>query len=111
MNTQKDDVMYWRDIGYLCKPKIELDSFKRPTKNGLKKREVFCNSKGIKRNEFYQAQAVGIKPELCIEIKADEYNREEYFEFDGHMYNILRTYPTKNENLELICTALVNENV
>lgn len=103
--------MFWRDIGYLCKPIKKLDALRRPSKEEFERREVFCNEKGIKRTEFYQAQTVGYKPELCIEIKADEYANEDYFEFNGNMYNILRTYPTKNENLELICTALVNENV
>lgn len=84
---------------------------RRPTKAGFDRREVFCNNKGVKRSEFYQAATAGIKPELCIEIKAEEYQKEEYFEFDGVMYRIVRTYPVKNENLELILTALVQDNV
>ncbi len=103
--------MYWRDIGYLCKPIKKLDAMRRPTKAGFERREIFCNEKGIKRTEFYQAQTAGFKPELCIEIKADEYNKEQYFEFRGDMYRVLRSYPTKGENLELVCTALVNDNV
>ena len=95
--------MLWRDIGYLCKAVKKLDAMRRPTKAEYEKREIFCNEKGIKRNEFYQAQTAGYKPELCVEIKASEYG--------GDMYRILRSYPTKAENLEIICTALVNENV
>lgn len=103
--------MYWRDIGYLCKEVTELDSMRKPKKAGFERREIFCNEKGIKRNEFYQAQTAGFKPELCVEICADEYEREEYFEYRGVMYRILRSYPVKGENIELICTALVVENV
>ena len=103
--------MYWRDIGYLCEPVKRLDAMRRPTKAGYDRREVFCNEKGVKRNEFYQAATAGVKPELCIEIKAAEYQKEDYFEFDGIMYRVIRTYPTKNENLELILTTLVQENV
>lgn len=103
--------MYWRDIGYLCKPIKKLDTMRRVTKTGYDRREVFCNEKGVKRNEFYQAGAAGVKPELCIEIKAAEYQREEYFDFDGVIYRIVRTYPTKNENIELILTTLVKEDV
>ena len=95
--------MLWRDIGYLCKAVKKLDAMRRPTKTEYEK--------GIKRNEFYQAQTAGYKPELCVEIKASEYHKEEYFEYGGDMYRILRSYPTKAENLEIICTALVNENV
>ncbi len=84
---------------------------RRTTKAGYDRREVYCNEKGVKRNEFYQAATAGVKPELCIEIKAAEYRREEYFEYDGVMYRIVRTYPVKNENLELILTTLVKEDV
>lgn len=103
--------MFWRDVGCLCKAVTRLDAMRRPTKAGFDRREVFCNNKGVKRSEFYQAATAGIKPELCIEIKAAEYQKEEYFEFDGVMYRIVRTYPVKNENLELILTALVQDNV
>ena len=101
--------MLWRDIGYLCTEKTTLDTLRKPQKTIVKK-EVFCNEKGVKRNEFYQAQAQGIRPELCVEIKACDYNRETYFEYNGVLYRILRTYPVKNENLEMICTALVVQN-
>lgn len=101
--------MYWRELGYLCKEIEKIDSLGKPYKE-FEKQEVFCNEKGVKRNEFYQAQAQGYRPELCIEIKALDYNREEHFEYDGTMYRIIRTYPVKNECLELICQALVADD-
>lgn len=94
----------------MCKANKRLDAMRRPTKAGFERREVYCNEKGVKRNEFYQAATAGVKPELCIEIKAAEYQREEYFEYDGVMYRIVRTYPVKSENLELILAALVQDN-
>ena len=63
----------------------------------------------MKRNEFYQAQAQGYRPELCVEIKELDYDGEGHFEYGGKMYRIIRTYPVKNECLELICQALVVE--
>jgi len=101
--------MLWREIGYLCIEEEKLDDLRKPYKD-FAKREVFCNEKGIKRNEFYQAQAQGYKPELCVEISESEYNREGHFEYKGVMYRILRTYPVKGEKLEMICTALVVQN-
>ena len=47
---------------------------------------------------------------LCVEIKAIDYNREGHFEYNGVMYRVIRTYPVKNECLELICQALVNDD-
>lgn len=101
--------MYWREIGFLCKETEKTDSLGKPYKE-FEKREVFCNEKGVKRNEFYQAQAQGYRPELCIEIKALEYDKEGHFEYNGTMYRVIRTYPVKNECLELICQALVADD-
>lgn len=101
--------MLWREIGYLCTEIEQLDSLGKPYKI-FEKKEVFCNEKGVKRNEFYQAQAQGYRPELCVEIREFDYEREGHFEYNGTMYRIIRTYPVKNECLELICQALVNDD-
>ena len=101
--------MLWREIGNLCVESEALDELRRPYKTFVK-REVFCNEKGVKRNEFYQAHAQGYKPELCVEIPACDYDNESHFEYNGTIYRILRTYPTKREKLEMICTALVVED-
>ena len=101
--------MYWREIGYLCEETEQLDTFRKPYKT-FAKREVFCNEKGVKRNEFYQAQAQGYRPELCVEIKEADFNRESHFEYNGTMYRIIRTYPVKSECLELICQALTTDD-
>ena len=57
--------MYWREVGTLCAEIERLDALRRPYKD-YKKRTVFCNVKGVKRNEFYQAQAQVSEPQLCV---------------------------------------------
>ena len=101
--------MLFRDIGYLCKEVEKLDDLRKPYKV-YEKQEVFVNEKGVKRQEFYQASAQGYRPELCVELRAAEYNRESHFEYDDVMYRIIRTYPTKNECIELICQSLVSDD-
>lgn len=101
--------MLWRDIGYLCQEVEKLDSLRKPYKV-YEKHEVFLNVKGVKRNEFYQASAQGYRPELCVEIRDVDFVKETHLEYDGTMYRILRTYPTKNECLELICISLVSDD-
>lgn len=100
--------MLWRNVGFLCRETEATDALGKPYKTFVKTM-VFCNEKGVKRSEFYQAQAQGYKPEICIELKACDYNREGHFEYGGIMYRIIRTYPVKNENIELTCQALVND--
>lgn len=101
--------MLWRDICNLCVETELLDSLRKPYKTYSKK-EVFCNVKGVKRNEFYQAQAQGYRPELCVEIRDVDYDRENHLEYDGRMYRVIRTYPVKNECIEIICQTLVNDD-
>ena len=69
---------------------------------------VFAEVKSIGQNEFYQAKAVGLKPEIKFVI-ADfaDYSGEKllkYTPFGGteETYTILRTYRTKY-NLEIVC--------
>lgn len=98
--------MYFSDVGYLMRKVPGLDAMRKPTTT-FEERRVWCNKKGVKRQEFYQAQVAGYKPELTVEIKATEYAEETHFKFNGRVFRILRTYPVKNECLELVCTGLV----
>lgn len=98
--------MLWRDICFLCKQTEKLDELKRPY-DVFERREVFCNEKGVKRNEFYQGQAQGYRPELCLEIPSSEYRKESYVEYNGDMYHVIRTYPIKNECIEIICQSMI----
>ena len=102
--------MYWRDVGFLCREIETFDKFNRPQKAGFSRREVICNEKGVKRSEFYQAQAAGYKPELCVEVMATEYENERYFEYNGSMYKILRSYPVAGEKIELVCEGMAAGN-
>lgn len=73
-------------------------------------REVFANEKGIRQSEFYQAHAVGLKPSLMYEISKFDYDGEKEIRVNKKdLYNVIRTYPTKNEKLEIVCEGLVNK--
>ena len=103
--------MYWSDVGYLCTPIKGRDKFNRPTNEDFDKHFVICNIKGVKRTEFYQAQSVGYKPALTVEIMGIDYQGERYFEtVDGDMYKVLRTYPVKDERIELVCEGMTAGN-
>lgn len=102
--------MYWRDVAYLCKETETLDKLGRPQKSGFEKREIICNVKGVKRTEFYQAQAAGYKPEISVEVKEHEYEKERYLEFEDVMYKIIRSYPVSAESVELVCEGLAAGN-
>jgi hypothetical protein len=105
--------MYWRDFGYLCKEKTELDRFRKPHKE-YEETPVYCNKKSVRQSEFYQAQAQGYKPEAVFEIRAFEFNGATHFRHaaandpGGKLYRIIRTYERGGDIMELTCTAIVS---
>ena len=71
-------------------------------------REVFGRLGSIGQTEFYQAHAVGLKPELKL-ILADylDYENETLVEYLGQRYRVLRTFRNGQE-LELVLYQEVN---
>ena len=79
------------------------------------RRQVFCNwFEGVSQNEFYQAQALGLKPEIKFIIAdfADYGGQKQlkYKPFGGteQVYDVLRTFRNKI-NLEIVCKRGVDK--
>ena len=73
-------------------------------------REVFAQKKSVRQTEFFQAFAVGFKPEIVLEIYDFEYENQELCELDGERFNIYRSYPIKDtDRVELYLTAIVGD--
>ena len=66
------------------------------------KRTVFCTVKSIGQQEAYLAMGQGLNPELKVILAHDfEYEGERLCEMDGVRYDILRTYVTETDGIEL----------
>ena len=80
----------------------------------IKEKQIFAEVKSISQNEFYQAQALGLKPEIKFVIAdfADYEGQKQlkYTPFGGteQTYDILRTYRNKI-NLEIVCKRGIDE--
>lgn len=96
----------WNKTCFLCTETETLDELRKPQKT-YAQRKVYCNEKGVKRNEFYQAQAQGQRAEICVEIHKTEYQNETHISFNGTVYRIFKTYPTNAEKLEIIGVSLI----
>lgn len=72
------------------------------------RREVFAKLGSIGQKEFYQAHAVGLRPELKF-VLADylDYEGETFVQHNGQRYRVLRTY-RKGQELELTVYREVN---
>lgn len=56
-------------------------------------RNLFCRVFGVSRNEFYQAAAVNLRPEITVRLsEADDYHGEATAKYRGTYYSIIRAY-------------------
>lgn len=61
-------------------------------------REVLCKVKSVSRNEAYNSDIDGYRPELVFEINKLEYEGEEYLIYNDIKYKIMRTYLLNNKS-------------
>ena len=66
------------------------------------RRTVFCTVRSIGQQEAYLAMGQGLNPELKVILAHDfEYEGERLCEMGGVRYDILRTYITETDGIEL----------
>ena len=80
----------------------------------VSEREVFAELRSIGQSEFYQAQALGMKPELKFVLPDYlEYSGEQRMKYKAYgsneeeVYRVIRTYRKGNE-LEITCSKGVD---
>lgn len=74
------------------------------------RRPVFAECKSITQTEFYQAQSVGLKPEIKFKLTTSwDYKSEEEVAFNGIVYKVQRTYITEDDSIEIICYGGVRD--
>ena len=95
------------DVITLLNETETTDYYGDPVKT-FTERQLFASVKSISQTEFYQAQAIGLKPEIKFLI-ADffDYKGEKqlkYTPFGGteQIYDIIRTY-RDGTTLEIVC--------
>lgn len=72
------------------------------------KRMVYADELSVGQTEFYQAAAIGLRPELKFEIFAGDYENEKTLEYNSKTYEIKRTYKKGLDKLEITCQGVVN---
>lgn len=102
--------MMWKDICYLGKAVNEKNAAGGKIKKVLfKKAHIYCNLKGVVRQEFYNAALAGIKPTLTVEIMRDNYGDQEYMQHNDVIYSIVRNYDSqRGDTIELTLEKKIN---
>jgi SPP1 family predicted phage head-tail adaptor len=88
----------------------ETDETGNPIEIEMSRRVVFAEEKSVKGIEFYQAGAIGLKPEIVFSLLKFEYLGEKNVEHEGKQYNVIRSYTVKGEKIELTCNAILGED-
>lgn len=71
---------------------------------------ILCGITSIGRNEFYNAATNGLKLEMTFIVHEFEYNGENEIEYENNRYKVVRTYKKNNEEIELICERVRNND-
>ena len=56
-----------------------------------------------KRAEFYGAMQAGYMVDTVFSIFSFDYDNEQEIRYDGSLYDVKRSYLTKNDQIELVC--------
>lgn len=93
----------YNDVIYLISAEntMEIDEYgDKVTREKLVMR--FAKLKSVSQSEFYQAQTVGVKPEIKVEL-ADylDYEDQQEVIYNSIRYKVLRTYRTATNSIEL----------
>ena len=94
-------------VGYLISEVDTVNGIGDPITTPTE-RLVYVDEKSIRQSEFYQAQAVGLRPELMFEMRLSAYQKEPRFKYEGVTYDIIRTYKKNRDFIEIICQGIVN---
>lgn len=98
--------MFWKDtINLITMTATTNDSGDSIPSESSK--TVFANKKSVRQSEFYQAMAIGLKPELMFETRKSDYSGQEWLDFESTRYQIIRTYSKNDEIVELVCKSKV----
>ena len=95
------------DVIKLIQENITVDEYGNETVTASAPKDVFALIASVGRNEFYAAAHAGLKPEITFQIRVADYGREELVEYDGMTYQVIRTYQTGTDWIELVCERKV----
>lgn len=91
-------------IGY----EVSRDEIGNEIKTSVKK-NILCRTADIGSAEFYDAKINGLKPEIKFTIHGFEYNGETEVEFEGGIYQVIRTY--NGDTIDRSDNALSGEEI
>lgn len=81
----------WDEVAFLLSESMEADEAGDTTMSPTE-RQVFVNEISVGQNEFYQAHANGLRPEIKLELNKLDYGNEQKIKYKEVVYKVIRTY-------------------
>ena len=75
--------------------------FDEPNEKG--RAMIFAERKSATRTEFYTAGTINRRIDEVFDVNALDYNGEIYLLFEGHMYDVVRSYMKTTDLISLSC--------
>ncbi|MEG2639123.1 MAG: phage head closure protein, partial [Clostridiales bacterium] len=73
--------------------------------------QIYADVSSVKRSEYYAALQAGTQADVVFTIRSFDYRNEKELEFEGDIYNIIRTYEKTKDDIEIICQRAEREPV
>ena len=72
--------------------------------------QVYVMPRGVYQSEFYNAAQAGLQPSITFVLtNRSDYHGERLIEFEGKLYNVIRTdWTGQRDTISLICEERVN---
>ena len=72
--------------------------------------QVYVMPRGVYQAEFYNAAQAGLHPSITFVLtNREDYHGERLLEFEGRLYNIIRTdWTAQRDSISLICEERVH---
>lgn len=65
--------------------------------------EVWADKRSVARTEFYAAHKADMRVDMMFVVQASDYSEQREIEHGGVVYDVIRTYQTGSETIELTC--------
>lgn len=72
----------------------------------IESESIYAEIKSIGMQEFYASKGVNTKVDIKFIIYANEYKGENKVKYDDKIYNVVRTYKTGLDKLEITCVRV-----
>lgn len=66
------------------------------------RRLILCTVKSVRQSEYYEAYNAGFTPQIMFVLTlASDYHGERKLEYEGKIYDIIRTFETEEGGIEI----------